>query len=246
MALLTARCGALDEQELDPVLHGVQKYLRIVNREGAREIFNRAAMGYIGDMSPDSLRSYLRAIVRFLRASTGGHIAQIGNDGDREGFMRRGNRRPDTGAHEGREALKRREHIRLPGDEPGPHPWTADGPVLLNRLAADLQIDVRVARSWWRDGKITVRGCQRREERTVCGRLVGGTLEIAGSERRAFETLCATYVDKQERRRLLPEGSPAEKKRLYRAAWRDGGSRQHAAVAVRQRACAAGLPDLES
>src|SRR5207249_466372 len=113
MALLTARYGALDERELDAVLHAVQKYLRI-NREGAREVFSRAAMGYIGDMSPDSLRTYLRAIVRSqLTASTGGHIAQIVDEGDREAFTWCGNRRPNTAADEGREACKKREHIRL-------------------------------------------------------------------------------------------------------------------------------------
>src|SRR5207249_4552676 len=147
-----------------------------------------------------------------------------------------------TGDGRGRESWhERRRYIRLPGDEPESHPWAAGQPALPSRLAVDYRIEAHVARSWWRTGKITAQGCQRRDERTIRGKRIEGTIEVPASERGAWEDLCASYRDKQARRQLSREGTPTEKKRLYRASSQNGGSRETAALVVRQRARAAGL-----
>jgi hypothetical protein len=242
MAFLAARHGTLDAEELDPILYALERYLKI-NRQRAREVFSRATMGWTGDLSPDSFRSYLRAIAWSLRTpSPRAPRDEIRNDGDRETLRWvGGRRRPEGGAHAQRQ---RREYVRLPSEEPELHPWALGQPALLSRLAVDYEIEAHVVRSWWRAGKITALGCRRREERTVCGSPVNGTIEVPASERRVWENQCAKYLDKRVRRQLSRGPAPTPKKRLYRAAVRRGGSREQAAAVIRARARDAGLPDL--
>jgi hypothetical protein len=247
MALLAARSNILDEQELDVTLRQMERYLR-TDFNSAQEVFSRATMGYVGDLSPDSFRTYLCAVLMSSWARenriTNADAGEPTNGVYRELPPRHGRRSSDIGDDkEGEPRRATRRYIRLPGPELESHPWAADEPALLARLAVDYRVEAHVARSWWRAGKISARGCRRREEWTASGQRITGTLEVSASERGIWETLCASYRDKQARRELSPEGTATEKKRLYRTASRAGGSREKAALVVRQCARAAGLPD---
>jgi hypothetical protein len=216
----------------------------------SRVLFSgRRYMGYIGDLSPTSFRAYLLRILSTVRAEARGSWASpdalggTSNEEDASAHLLRSLRAKRQAAPTDEDGDRYRvEPIRLPHENR--HPWTEGRPALLSRVAVDYGIDPHIARSWVRAGQLAAQDCRWREELTLRGHQVAGTIEVAATERPVWETLCTKYLEKKQRKDELAGTSTARKKRAYRRTRKSGGDREKAARLVRELAKRAGLLDI--
>ncbi len=234
MALLSARAGLLrGQKDYEHVIQALEAFLHLKpnsDHEAAREVFGAAVfsgarqLGYIGDLTPATFRSYLGKVLRSQQRRPKGEIL---------GFDERWATRYQR---------IRAGVVRLPGEDETPrHPWREGRPALLARLADEYEVDLHVVHGWVRAGRLEARQCRVRTEVTAQGIRVAGKIEVPASARPAWEGLCVRYLDMRARKAKMRGGTAAEKKRWARAATKRGGSRERAASVVAEQAQRAGL-----